>query len=58
MFAELKIQRGVLYHIDSIKIRGTARLRNGFLYRYLEIPKGSIYNEAKLQNVNKRISDD
>ncbi len=57
MYAVLKTDKGVLYHIDSIKINGSAKIRKGFLYKYLEIQKGSIYNAARLQNVNKRINE-
>lgn len=54
--ALLKIDKGPLYKIDSIRIHGDARISNGFLQRYLEIPNGSIYNKRKLQNIPKRIS--
>lgn len=54
--AILKIDKGPLYKIDSIRIHGDARISNEFLQRYLEIPNGSIYNKRKLQNIPKRIS--
>ncbi|MEO7802845.1 MAG: BamA/TamA family outer membrane protein [Ginsengibacter sp.] len=57
MYAVLKIDKGVLYHIDSVKLNGSARINRNFLYHYLEIPKGSLYNITKLQNVNRRISE-
>ncbi|MEO6329829.1 MAG: BamA/TamA family outer membrane protein [Ginsengibacter sp.] len=53
--ARLKVQKGILYHIDSIRIYGKAKIKNAFLQHYLGIANGSIYNYAKLQNVNKRL---
>ncbi len=53
--AVLKANKGVLYHIDSTRIIGKAKLNKHFLQRYLYIPNGSIYNREKLQEVDKRI---
>ncbi len=55
MDARLKLSRGPLYHIDSISIKGKAKISNTFLQRYLNIPNGSIYNKEKLDQVSKRI---
>lgn len=53
--AVLKVDKGPLYVIDSIRVFGDAKLSNNFLQRYLEIPNGSIYNKAKLLNISKKI---
>ena len=53
--ALLKVSRGLLYHIDSIRILGKARISKNFLHHYLGIPKGSAYNKEKLEQVSKRI---
>ncbi|MFT3908838.1 MAG: BamA/TamA family outer membrane protein [Ferruginibacter sp.] len=53
--ALLRADKGVLYHIDSIRIIGKAKISNKFLQRYLYIPNGSIYNKDKLAEVDKRI---
>ncbi len=55
--ALLKVDKGPLYHVDSIKIRGKVKIKNLFLQRYLEIKNGSLYNKNKLQNISKRIAD-
>lgn len=55
VIADLVINKGPLYHIDSIRVFGKAKLRNQFLQRYLNIPAGSIYSKSKLMNINKRI---
>ena len=53
--AALKVNKGPLYHIDSISIRGKAKISNQFLQRYLGIANGSIYNKEKLEQVGKKI---
>ncbi len=54
---KLKVNKGVLYHIDSIRINGKVKIKNLFLQRYLDVTNGSIYNFEKLQNVNRRLSE-
>lgn len=57
MYANLNIDKGVLYHIDSVRLNGNVKINRHFLYHYLEIPKGSLYNITRLQNVNRRINE-
>ena len=54
MNASLKVNKGPLYHIDSIRVRGKVKISNSFLQRYLGIPNGSIYNKDKLDQVSTR----
>ncbi len=51
----LKVKKGVLYHIDSIRIFGKVKINPRFLQHYLNIDNGSIYNKSKLQQVDKKI---
>lgn len=53
--AVLKTEPGVLYHIDSIRITGGAKISNDFIQHYTGITNGSVYNKTKLQQVNQRI---
>lgn len=53
--ALLKVDRGPLYIIDSIRVNGDAKISKEFLERYLEIPKKSIYNKKKLQSISQRL---
>ncbi len=53
--AALKINKGPLYKIDSLRLYGNARINNIFMQRYLDIKNGSIYQKSKLQNINKRL---
>lgn len=53
----LRIERGPVYKIDSIRVYGDARIDNEFLQRYLEITNGSTYNKKKLLTVSKKLSE-
>ena len=53
--ALLKVNKGVLYHIDSIRVYGKIKINKSFLQRYLNINNGSIYNKNKLQEVDKKM---
>lgn len=55
IFASLKIEKGPLYKIDSIRVYGRAVISKTFLQRYLEIRNGSLYQKAKLQNISRKI---
>ena len=55
--ALLKLNKGPLYKIDSIRIYGNAKISNKYLQRYLDIPNGSIYNKEKLLRINKKIQE-
>ena len=49
--ATLKIDRSTFYKIDSIVLKGKARIVPVYLYNYLEIKPGSIYNEKKIGQI-------
>src|SRR5579872_2271518 len=53
--AVLKVDKGPLYKIDSIRVYGTAKISNDFLQRYLNIPNGSIYRKDRLEAITKKI---
>ncbi len=55
MNATLQADKGVLYHIDSIRMYGKVKLDKAFLQKYLSIANGSIYSKTKLQEVDKRM---
>jgi outer membrane protein assembly factor BamA len=52
---KLIITKGVVYHIDSIRVYGKVKIKNIFLQHYLNIEKGDVYNKDKLQNISKRL---
>lgn len=53
--AILKVDKGPLYLIDSIRVYGKVKIKNLFLQRYLAIEKGGPYDKNKLQNISKRL---
>lgn len=52
---KLMVKPGPLYHIDSIRVIGKAKLSNNFLQHYLNLYNGSVYNKQKLEQVGKRM---
>ncbi len=55
--AQVDIDSGMLYHIDSIRIHGKAKLSQDFIHRYLDIAPHEIYNEKKLQQIDQRLAE-
>lgn len=55
--AVLKLTKNQLSKIDSIVVQGNAKIANVYLYNYLGIKPGSLYNEAQLKKVNTRIAE-
>lgn len=55
MEALLNADKGLLYHVDSTRILGNAKISKNFLAHYLEIPNGSLYNRKKLEQVTRRM---
>ncbi|MEQ1796325.1 MAG: hypothetical protein ABL872_00165 [Lacibacter sp.] len=55
MSAVLKMEKGPLYRVDSIRVYGDVRINNRFLQRYLEIPDGSIYQKQKLLSISSKL---
>src|SRR6185312_3066879 len=52
---ELQVTKGPLYHIDSIRVYGKAKIKNLFLQHYLGIYDGSLYNNAQLQKISSNL---
>ena len=55
--AGLRVESGELFHIDSIKIRGTARITQRYLYNYIGIKPGDVYDEATIRQISTRIKE-
>ena len=55
--AQLDVNKGALYHIDSIHLFGKVKIKNLFLQHYLGIYDGSLYNFKRLKNISKLIND-
>ena len=57
MYAVLKLDKGPLYKIDSIRNYGTGSISSNFLQQYLGIKNGSIYRKEKMQQISERIRE-
>lgn len=55
--AQLRVDRAELRRIDTIILDGSAPISASFLHRYLDIAKGSVYNEKKLMQVSNRLKE-
>ena len=55
--ALIKVDKGPLYRIDSIRIYGDAKISNSYLQRYLDIPNRSLYSKEKLMRINKKMRE-
>ncbi|MFN6374024.1 MAG: BamA/TamA family outer membrane protein [Chitinophagia bacterium] len=56
LYARMHVEKGPLYHIDSITVEGKIRISRNFLHRYLSIPQGDIYRKSSLQDISRRLS--
>lgn len=54
---DLRVKKGTLYHIDSIRVYGKVKIKNLFLQHYLDIYNGSVYNNQKLKQVSKLMQE-
>lgn len=54
--ALIRLSRGPLYHIDSIRVNGRARISSHFLQQYLGIPNGSNFNADRIDDVARRLA--
>jgi outer membrane protein assembly factor BamA len=52
----IRLSRGPLYHIDSIRINGRAKISSHFLQQYLGIPNGSNFNADKIDDVGRKLA--
>lgn len=55
--AKLKIERGELYHIDTINIYGNVKLTRNFVTHYLGIEEKSVYQQSKIDKINSRFAE-
>ncbi len=55
--AQLKLEKGPLYKIDSIRVFGKTVISNSFLQKHLGIVSGSLYNSEKIASISKKIKE-
>jgi len=55
--AQLKLEKGPSYKIDSIRVLGNVKINNNFLQYYLDIRNGSLFNREKLLRISRRMRE-
>ncbi len=55
--ARLNINKGFVYHIDTILVNGSAKLSRNFIYHYLDIKPHDIYAQNILDKISKRLAE-
>lgn len=54
---QLKLDKGLLYTIDSIRVFGDARISNEYLQRFLDIRNGSHFSKEKLLRISRKMRE-
>ena len=55
--AGIRAERGDLFTIDSVTFKGTARITPRYLYNYIGVKPGDIYNEEVLRQISTRLKE-
>lgn len=55
--ADLELNKNKLVRIDSIIIKGNATIAPVYIYNYIDIKEGSIYDESKLIRISTRLKE-
>lgn len=55
--ATLNLEKNQEFRIDSIIIKGTARIKSKYIQNYLGIKSKSVYNESRIQPISTRIKE-
>lgn len=55
--AKLNINKGILYTIDTIRIKGDAKISREYLIRYLGLEEGSTYQQEMLDRIDARLAE-
>jgi outer membrane protein assembly factor BamA len=55
--AQLKVNKGELFIIDSVTVKGTAKITNRYLQNYIGIKPGDVYNESALKSIEIRLKE-
>ena len=55
--AELHLEKNKLVRIDSVALRGNATIAPVYIYNYIGIRPGAIYNEALIARISNRLTE-
>lgn len=53
----LEIAPGQLYFLDTILVKGNAKISNAFLWNFLNIQPHTVYNKSALNAINKKLME-
>lgn len=57
IFTSIEVNRYNKISIDSLLVKGSARISKSYLTNYLNIKPGQLYDERKIRKINERIKD-
>jgi len=55
--AKLHLEKSVLVKIDSIIVRGDCRTAPIYLYNYINVRPGDLYDESQIEHINTRLKE-
>ena len=55
--AQLKVNKGELFIVDSVTVKGTAKITNRYLQNYIGIKPGDVYNESIIRSIEIRLKE-
>lgn len=55
--ASLKVEKNNLYKVDSIIIKGTAKIKENYIANYISIKEGDLYNEKLISAIDLRMKE-
>jgi outer membrane protein assembly factor BamA len=55
--ARLKLEKNTEEKIDSVIVKGNAKIASVYIYNYLGVKPGNLYDESQLQKVNTRLRE-
>lgn len=55
--AGIKVDKGELIRIDSVTHKGDAKISDRYLYNYIGVQPGDLYNESVLANLSTRLKE-
>ncbi|MFA6924064.1 MAG: hypothetical protein WC223_07395 [Bacteroidales bacterium] len=55
--AVLNIERNKKYNIDSIIVKGNAKISKRYLFGFLGIEEGSVYDESQIKKISARLKE-
>ncbi len=57
LYGKMLIDKGPEYKMDSIHLIGQVKLKPNFIYPYLHLEKGMLYNQALLNKIDQRLDE-